>query len=125
MASITSIFFTPDDASIDCCKAIEAVLGCSFHLETDEEFRRYRSHCIGIEFVLFNDHGMVNDLGIPFESYSYELDLSVDRKGVDSTLADSYQDNASRYIFKLMNDHLKWKMALVHNFQNLLATSPS
>jgi hypothetical protein len=125
MPSITSIFFTAEMRLEDCSKALEPVLGCSFRLEEDEHLLRYVSCCLGIQLVLFDNHGMVNDLGIPFESYLYELDLSVDRRGNDATLADSYQLSASRYIFDIFKERLKWKSALVHDFQLLLATFPS
>jgi hypothetical protein len=125
MASIISIFFAPQDASQDCRKVLEALLGCSFRLEANGELSRYTAHSVGLEFVWFNNHGLTNDLGIAFESYPFELDISVDRRGIDATIADSYHQYASRYVFELIKDRLGWKAALVHNLQHLLATFPT
>lgn len=125
MARVISIFFSPpDDVAANRKRELEELFGFSFDPESGDGLIRYAARCLGLELVWFNNHGLVNDAGISFEDYEYELDITIMSIQMDASVTEAHQYSASRYIFHLFADVLRWKSCLVDNLQQLLAIFP-
>ena len=123
MSHTVSIFFSCGRDS-QCKELLEDALSCKFVQEGEDGQSYYSTWCLGLHIVWFRDHGMVNNSGILFEDYDFELDVVVPNVGIDAYIAIAYQRAAARYIYEMIVVRLGWEAALVDNFQRLLAVSP-
>jgi hypothetical protein len=124
MSSVVSIFFQNSDSAGVVSTALQELLNCNFELEEDSDFSRHSASVLGVELILIGNHGLVDDCGIPFSHFQYELDLYIDRSRIDSDIADIFHQSLGRYLFEQTSKKLGWKSALVFNLQRLISISP-
>lgn len=124
MSNTISIFINGPKDIHDCRSSLEGLLGLTFCEEKDEEAIRYIVNCLGTELLLFGDHGFVNDLGIPFEDFSFHLGLTVAQNGLAADIKDNFRLAAGQFLFELIATRFKWNSILVDNFQRIILSFP-
>ena len=95
-----------------------------FFLSLDIQEKNDRLICqyysLDIETLLFNNHGMEDDMGIEFSKYNYCLSLvKINRGGKGKEYDDLYYSLAKYYAVKI-SDQLNSKCMLVENSQRIL-----
>lgn len=120
MSRSLSIFFRGPHGIEDCLATMTKVLGIKFVEERDGDITRYRTECLGIELILFHCHGYVNDLGIPFEDFPYEITLEVTVDKVGRETAEVFRFAAGRFLCELMASELEWQSMLVDDLQRMV-----
>lgn len=71
-----SVFFCADGSIADAAEVVGEALAMKGILESSAAGSRYRWNVLDIELLLFDQHGLVNDSGIDFESFKFELDIA-------------------------------------------------
>lgn len=120
MSDVTSVFFSPPDDVRGCVSSLEQLLWLKFNVERDGDMTRYCAACLGLQLVLFGDHGFVNDAGIPFEDFTTVLDILVPRQEIDARVIDAYRLAVGRFVLSLITKKLGWKAILVDNLERLV-----
>lgn len=121
MATVTSIFIQSELPLDTIAADINLAVGIHLQPEQRETGPCYACEALGILFVLFDDHGLEDDMGIDFSSYKYELDLEVYRYEVDHDLADAVQQSVTLLLHSKLKRRFKSTSIAVANFQQLLA----
>ena len=124
MSDVTSIFFNALGDIGDCRSSIEELLGITFIEKKDDGIHRYIITCFGLELILFDNHGLVNDMGIRFEDFAYELDLLIVKNGIKADVTLTFRLASARFLFELITTQFKWNSILVDNFQRVVAFFP-
>lgn len=94
----------------------------SLNLDIYEKDNRLicRYYLLDIETILFNNHGMIDDMGIEFSKYDYCLSLiKINRGGKSKEYDDLYYSLAKYYAVKI-SEQLDAKCMLVENSQHIL-----
>ena len=123
MSSVVSIFFQTTGSAAEVSATLQHALNCNFEVEEENDVTRHAAFVLGVRLVLIGNHGLVDDCGIRFSAFEYELDLHVDRAKIDGDIADVYHQSLGRYLFELISKRLGWKSALVFNLQQLISIS--
>lgn len=121
MSTGINIFFQSSNAAPLVVAALESLLEIQFTHETDDELTRYVYDALGVRIILFADHGLVDDMGIPFSSYPYEMDIEVSRQCIDRAIADKFHESLSLYLFARITVQLGWRSIAVINLQKVIA----
>lgn len=98
-----------------------SILFC-LNLEIYEKDNRLkcRYYSLDIETILYNNHGMLDDMGIKFTEYNYCLSLiKINRGGTGKEYDDLYYSLAKYYAVKIA-DELDCKCMVVENLQRIL-----
>ena len=125
MSKVFNIMFNAPGGLDDCRRQLENVLMCEFHKENDADMTRYRAVVLGLELVLFSDHELVNDMGISFEDFSYQLDVTANKFDVSTDLITTFLLVSSTFVYELMREQLRWDSILVEDLQKQIAPVPT
>lgn len=100
--------------------AVERVLGVTLVAIDDDGLSRYE-HCgVGYTMVLIMDHGLVDDLGIPFTAYDFQLSFLVSNSGARAEDAAELNHSLAMYSFGKLTAALGCPALLVHNLEEII-----
>lgn len=94
----------------------------SLNLDIQEKDNRLicQYYSLDIETLLFNNHGMEDDMGIEFSKYNYCLSLvKINRGGKGKEYDDLYYSLSKYYAIKI-SSQLNYRCMLVENSQHIL-----
>jgi len=94
----------------------------SLNLSVQNEDNQFTCNycCLDIEFLLYDNHNMEDDLGIEYSKYNICLSLiKLNRGGVLKEYYDLYESVAKYYAVKIFSE-LKLECILVEDCQNIL-----
>src|SRR5882724_9050846 len=115
MSAVVIIMIKSHESTTEVRGALESLFNAEFILEEDSDYTRHAAQSLGLELILIWNHGLVDDCGIPFSSFEYELDILLARRVEDHEVADLFQLTAGRFIFELITKTLGYSCALVFN----------
>ena len=117
-------FFRGPHGIEDCLATMTEALGIKFVGEKDGDITRHRTECLGLELILFHCHAYVNNLGIPFEDFPYEITLEVAVGEVGRETVEAFRFAAGRFLCELVTSKFGWHSMLVDDMQRVVADSP-
>jgi hypothetical protein len=125
MSAPMSIFLEPGVDPDTTVRELQRALGVELRRDGSGSSVRFEHDGVGYSLVVFRDHGLEDDHGIPFTQYSCECDLLVSYDEVDPELAHSFRDALGLYTFSRITQALRWRAMLVDNLQRVvLSFSP-
>lgn len=74
-ARMLSVFVATAISAKQVAQRLGVAIGMVPCLEHADQGARWRWRLLGIELILFDLHGLVNDCGIEFESFQIQIDL--------------------------------------------------
>lgn len=82
----------------------------------------YRTVVLGIELSLVDDHGLVDDSGIQFSAYEYQLKLIALRAGMAADGFAPFYRSCATYLASLLAARYDCQVIVVANLQRCVAS---
>lgn len=120
MTSVTSVFIKSNEEFSAIRIAVEKALDVQFMLEQDDVGSRYVCNTLCLTLILFDDHGLEDDMGIEFTAYPYELDVMIDRRSIDGDLCDQFHYEATLFLAAKLRGRLGLECIAVQNLQRIM-----
>lgn len=125
MPKSLSIFLKTPTKLDDVAALLARILGHALVREESDVGPRYRSVVMWIEMVLYDDHGLEDDCGVPFTEFNHQLNLvplvALQPEMVAATYPAMYGGVAAWLADRLSLD-LDCPTMLVENLQRIVST---
>lgn len=122
MAKPQSIFVKYAGDKGDIVDAIGEVVGQSLTGEDRDVGTIHRGRALDVEFSLFGDHGLLDDSGIEFSKYDYQLKLTPFEVGLRTGTFDAMYQNLALFLAERLAASLRCETMVVENLQREIAT---
>jgi hypothetical protein len=120
MSAPMSIFLRTSIDERALCSVIERIFSIRLERIENDGMSSYK-HCgIGYTLVLIMEHGLEDDMGIPFSEYQYQIDLDVYSLVDDERCSENFKKSLAEYTFRRLAFATGYPTMLVYNLQRLL-----
>ncbi len=104
MAKMISLFIK-DEVSLDeLILKFQRLIGHDFILHRHDGLRNYVTEVLGINVSMFSAHGLVDDMGIKFSEYRYEIDFEISRSNLNNNYVAQIFETLPRLFYSQLTD---------------------
>jgi hypothetical protein len=121
MVSSVSVFTNPAVAVSEFVKELAHSFRTVHHVERNEGGQQiYVVTTTMADLIVYDDHGVTTDLGIPFDEFKVQIRVSPHREAYDADTCDKVAQTIGNRLFSYCSHTLQQKSILVYNLQKLI-----
>jgi hypothetical protein len=120
MSAPMSVFLHVDLDLLDLVAAIEKVFSVKMTRVDARAGVRFEHRDLGYQMVVMRDHGLEDNMGIPFSRYEYEIDFLVSVVGANPEHAENLKYWLAMYVYGKLAAALGCPAMVVYNLQELI-----
>jgi hypothetical protein len=120
MVQEIDVFFNSKKNFEETAATIGAILGQELKLVTNNHDIYYNVVSLGFTMSLYDHHGLVDDLDIPFSVFRYQLSFTPKHRVWDQGALERLQPALGCYLAVLLSRLGNWSCIVTENLQRLL-----
>lgn len=120
MSVEVGVYLRPPGTTTHVVAELESALCINFTKRADCNPGFFVFEALGMRINLHDEHGLQNDMGIPFEKYPIELDVWINYYGLNREKIENLRQGLALHFAHMVIYKLKWPVIVVLNLQKVI-----
>ncbi|WP_095987981.1 hypothetical protein [Cystobacter fuscus] len=116
-----SVFLGTQRSIADLALDLQRIFGVTLWRIEERDMFRYEHRGLGYRMTLLTDHGLEDDMGIPFSKYKHQIDFDSLGPGAVPEYSEQLKRYVALYAYSMIIADLKCPAMVVYNLQEKIA----